>query len=47
MNVAGIGSEASGEVALLVDELNRAVELTLMPTVPHVERSQAYNACER
>ncbi|XP_075972156.1 exportin-5-like protein Ranbp21 [Anticarsia gemmatalis] len=46
MNVGGIGSEATGEVALLVEELSRAVELTLMPTVPHQERSQAYNACE-
>lgn len=47
MNVGGVASEAVGDVALLVDELSRAVELTLMPTVPHEERSQAYNACER
>ncbi|KAJ8725207.1 hypothetical protein PYW07_016165 [Mythimna separata] len=46
MNVVGVGSEATGEVALLVDELSRAVELTLIPTVSHEERSQAYNACE-
>lgn len=47
MNIVGVGSEATGEVALLVDELSRAVELTLIPTVSHEERSQAYNACER
>lgn len=46
MNAVGVGSEATGEVALLVDELSRAVELTLIPTVSHEERSQAYNACE-
>lgn len=47
MNVVGVGSEPTGEVALLVEELSRAVELTLIPTVSHEERSQAYNACER
>ncbi|KAF9801384.1 hypothetical protein SFRURICE_016767 [Spodoptera frugiperda] len=46
MNVVGVGSEPTGEVALLVEELSRAVELTLIPTVSHEERSQAYNACE-
>lgn len=46
MNVEGVVNDPTGEVALLVEELNRAVELTLMPTVPHEERSQAYNACE-
>ncbi|XP_063635892.1 exportin-5 [Cydia splendana] len=45
MNVGGMG-EVGGEVALIADELSRAVELTLNPTVSHEARNQAYNACE-
>lgn len=45
MNV--VGGEVPGEVALLADELSRAVELTHLPTVSHEQRIQAYNACER
>lgn len=47
MNVGGLGPEISGEVALIADELSRAVELTLNPTVSQDARNQAYNACER
>lgn len=47
MNGAPSGGEAASEVALIADELARAVELTLNPTVSHEARSQAYNACER
>lgn len=43
----GASNEAAGEVTLIADELSRAVELTLNPTVSHDNRSQAYNACER
>lgn len=39
--------EVGGEVALIADELSRAVELTLNPAVAHEARNQAYNACER
>ncbi|XP_037870875.1 exportin-5 [Bombyx mori] len=46
MNVGGLGPEISGEVALIADELSRAVELTLNPTVSQDARNQAYNACE-
>ncbi|GBP07029.1 Exportin-5 [Eumeta japonica] len=42
---ASISTEA-GEVTLIADELSRAVELTLDPTVSHDARSQAYTACE-
>lgn len=34
------------EVALIVEELSRAVELTLSPDITQEERLQAYNACE-
>lgn len=47
MNGASTGGEAAGEVALIADELGRAVELTLNPVISHDERSQAYNVCER
>ncbi|VVD05960.1 unnamed protein product, partial [Leptidea sinapis] len=40
------GIEVSGEVALIAEELSRAVELTLNPSVVHDARNQAYNACE-
>ncbi|KAG6459839.1 hypothetical protein O3G_MSEX011628 [Manduca sexta] len=46
MNVGGVGVEVAGEVALIADELSRAVELTLNPAASHEARSQAYNACE-
>ncbi|CAG9792177.1 unnamed protein product [Diatraea saccharalis] len=45
MNI-GVSEEVAGEVALVADDLSRAVELTLNPTVSHDARSQAYNACE-
>lgn len=32
---------------LIADELARAVELTLNPSISHDSRLQAYNACER
>lgn len=44
MNVGAYGDR---EVALIADELSRAVELTLNPTVAHDDRKQAYTACER
>lgn len=47
MNIGGVSGEVAGEVALIADDLSRAVELTLNPTVAHEARSQAYNACER
>ncbi|CAH2092253.1 unnamed protein product [Euphydryas editha] len=43
MNVGGFGER---EVSLIADELSRAVELTLNPTVAHDARKQAYTACE-
>lgn len=46
MNVGGSG-EVAGEVVLIADELSRAVELTLNPSISHDARNQAYNACER
>ncbi|XP_049888101.1 exportin-5 [Pectinophora gossypiella] len=45
MNVGASGDMAA-EVGLIADELSRAVELTMNPTVSHEARSQAYNACE-
>lgn len=47
MNVGAVGGEGAGEVSLIADDLSRAVELTLNPTVAHEARNQAYNACER
>lgn len=47
MNVGGFGGEIPNEVALLADELSRAVELTHLPTVSHEQRVAAYNVCER
>lgn len=47
MNSGANSGEVAGEVALIADELCRAVELTLNPSVVHEDRSQAYNACER
>lgn len=47
MNMGGLGGEVASEVALIADELSRAVELTLNPNIAHEARSQAYNACER
>ncbi|KAJ0179536.1 hypothetical protein K1T71_005248 [Dendrolimus kikuchii] len=41
-----MGGEVAGEVALIADELSRAIELTLNPSVSHEARNQAYNACE-
>ncbi|XP_028161831.1 exportin-5-like, partial [Ostrinia furnacalis] len=46
MNVGAVGGEVAGEVTLIADDLSRAVELTLNPTVAHEARNQAYNACE-
>ncbi|KAL0884167.1 hypothetical protein ABMA27_016175 [Loxostege sticticalis] len=46
MNVGAVGGEGAGEVSLIADDLSRAVELTLNPTVAHEARNQAYNACE-
>ncbi|XP_047518097.1 exportin-5 [Pieris napi] len=46
MNMGANGAEVCGEVVLIADELSRAVELTLNPSVAHEARSQAYNACE-
>ncbi|XP_072941490.1 exportin-5 [Epargyreus clarus] len=46
MNVGVVGGDVAGEVVLIADELSRAVELTLNPTVAQDARSQAYNACE-
>ena len=48
-NLATMNIEAFGnnEVALIADELSRAVEITLNPTVAHDARKQAYTACER
>ncbi|CAH0721476.1 unnamed protein product, partial [Brenthis ino] len=43
MNVGAFGDR---EVALIADELSRAVELTLNPSVAHDDRKQAYTACE-
>ncbi|XP_050362549.1 exportin-5 [Nymphalis io] len=43
MNVGAFGER---EVTLIADELSRAVELTLNPTVAHDARKQAYTACE-
>ncbi|KAI8440516.1 hypothetical protein MSG28_001771 [Choristoneura fumiferana] len=45
LNVGEMG-EVGGEVALIADELSRAVELTLNAAVAHEARNQAYNACE-
>ncbi|CAK1544693.1 unnamed protein product [Leptosia nina] len=46
MNMTSNGTEICGEVVLIAEELSRAVELTLNPTVSHEARNQAYNACE-
>lgn len=46
-NTMNMGGEIPNEVALLADELSRAVELTHLPTVSHEQRIQAYNVCER
>lgn len=46
MNV-GASGEVAGEVALIAEELSRAVELTLNSCVAHEARNQAYGACER
>ncbi|XP_068627564.1 exportin-5 [Battus philenor] len=46
MNVGAVNGDVAGEVALIADELSRAVELTLNPAVSHDARNQAYNACE-
>ncbi|XP_045492853.1 exportin-5 isoform X2 [Colias croceus] len=46
MNMGANGTDVAGEVALIADELSRAVELTLNPTIAHEARNQAYNACE-
>lgn len=47
MNVGTNRTEVCGEVILIADELSRAVELTLNPSVAHEARNLAYNACER
>ncbi|XP_053599925.1 exportin-5 [Plodia interpunctella] len=46
MNVGAVCGEGAGEVGLIADDLSRAVELTLNPTVSQDARNQAYIACE-
>ncbi|XP_060800785.1 exportin-5 [Amyelois transitella] len=46
MNIGGVCGEGAGEVALIADDLSRAVELTLNPNVSQDARNQAYIACE-
>lgn len=46
MNIGVMGAEGAGEVGLIADDLSRAVELTLNPSVSQDARNQAYNACE-
>ncbi|KAM3968247.1 exportin-5-like protein Ranbp21 isoform 2-T2 [Aphomia sociella] len=46
MNIGVVGGNGAGEVALIADDLSRAVELTLNASVSQDARNQAYNACE-
>ncbi|XP_059051314.1 exportin-5 [Achroia grisella] len=46
MNIGVVSGQGIGEVALIADDLSRAVELTLNPSVSQDARNQAYNACE-